>query len=97
MNMLLNLTDSAAGDISLTGGKGANLSRLVAMDGIHVPGGFVITTDAFRELCASVVASRGEALQAASYPSDILFAVRSLATAESSCFWRSCLMWVFGY
>ncbi len=117
MNRLLNLTDSAAGELSLTGGKGANLVRLAAMDGIHVPGGFVITTDAFRELCAGVVASRGKALQAASspaelvragaeirqtirnipipekflreletalasYPPDILFAVRSSATAE---------------
>ena len=66
MNRLLNLTDSAAGDIFLTGGKGANLHRLAAMDGIHVPGGFVITNDAFRELCASVVASRGKALQVSS-------------------------------
>ncbi|MEM5816441.1 MAG: PEP/pyruvate-binding domain-containing protein, partial [Desulfitobacterium hafniense] len=62
MKRLLNLSDSAAGDISLTGGKGANLHRLAAMESIHVPGGFVVTTDAFRELCAGVVASRGEAL-----------------------------------
>ncbi|HBC92525.1 MAG TPA: hypothetical protein DCZ10_06365, partial [Pelotomaculum sp.] len=66
MNRLLNLTDSAAGDIFLTGGKGANLHRLAAMDGIHVPGGFVITTGAFRELCAGVAASCGEALQVSS-------------------------------
>lgn len=117
MNMLLNLAQSAAGDISLTGGKGANLSRLGAVDGIQVPGGFVVTTDAFRALCAGVVASCGKALQTASspaelvragaeirqairntpipaeflqaieaalaaYPPDILFAVRSSATAE---------------
>ncbi|SHK17146.1 phosphoenolpyruvate synthase [Desulforamulus aeronauticus] len=117
MSMLLHLTDSAAGELSLTGGKGANLSRLAAMDGVHVPGGFVVTTEAFRALCAGVVASRSEALRAtsipvglaragdeirqairdipipeeflrelkaalASYPPDILFAVRSSATAE---------------
>lgn len=117
MKMLLKLTDKDAGDISLTGGKGANLNRLAAMDGIHVPGGFVITTNVFHKICASVVMSYREALQAissqaelaqasaevrqairtipipeeflgelgealASYPADILFAVRSSATAE---------------
>ncbi|MDX9872243.1 MAG: PEP-utilizing enzyme [Clostridia bacterium] len=119
MNRLLNLTDSAAGDISLTGAKGANLHRLAALNGIHVPGGFVITVNAFRELCAGVIASRGKALQAASslaeliragaeirqairnipipeeflreleavlasYPPDILFAVRSSAHNPTS-------------
>ncbi|MEM5771046.1 MAG: PEP/pyruvate-binding domain-containing protein, partial [Bacillota bacterium] len=66
MNILLNLTDAAAGELSLTGGKGANLHRLSAMEGVHVPGGFVVTTDAFRALCAGAATPRGEVLQEAS-------------------------------
>ncbi|MEG6520695.1 phosphoenolpyruvate synthase [Desulfotomaculum sp. 1211_IL3151] len=81
MSMLLNLTDSAAGELSLTGGKGANLHRLAAMDGIHVPGGFVVTTEAFRALCAGVVASRGEALQAASIPAEVARASNEIRQA----------------
>ncbi len=66
MNILLNLTDAAAGELSLTGGKGANLHRLSAMEGVHVPGGFVVTTDAFRTLCAGLATPRSEVLQEAS-------------------------------
>ncbi len=72
MSMLLNLSDSVARELSLTGGKGASLSRLAAMEDIHVPGGFVVTTDAFRELCASVVAPRIKALQAASTSAELV-------------------------
>ncbi len=66
MSMLLKLTDTAAGEFVLSGGKGANLSRLSAMDGINVPGGFVVTTHAFRALCADVIRSRSKGLQTAS-------------------------------
>ncbi len=89
MSMLLNLTDTAAGDISLTGGKGANLHRLLSMDGIHIPGGFVITTNAFTRLCGSVVESSREKLRQSVAPegvarvgTEIRQAIQSLSIPE---------------
>ena len=36
--------------LALVGGKGANLSELSRIDGIQVPDGFCITTQAFKEI-----------------------------------------------
>jgi pyruvate,water dikinase len=41
--------------VALVGGKGANLGELVRIDGIRVPPGFCVTTDAFRRTVASVL------------------------------------------
>ncbi|GJF31088.1 putative phosphoenolpyruvate synthase [Kitasatospora sp. NE20-6] len=38
--------------VALVGGKGASLGRLARIDGIRVPGGFCVTTDAFRRIMA---------------------------------------------
>ena len=38
--------------VAVVGGKGANLGALSRIDGIHVPPGFCITTDAFRRVMA---------------------------------------------
>ncbi|MFC6837907.1 PEP/pyruvate-binding domain-containing protein [Halomarina ordinaria] len=46
---VVTLTDTRATDPRLTGGKGANLSRL-ARSGIPVPSGFCVTTVAYRHL-----------------------------------------------
>ena len=40
--------------IAVAGGKGANLGELSRIDGIRVPAGFCITTDAFRRIMADV-------------------------------------------
>ncbi|MGA9400188.1 PEP/pyruvate-binding domain-containing protein, partial [Haladaptatus sp.] len=45
----LPFDDGSAIDASVTGGKGANLARLVDA-GIDVPAGFCVTTDAYRSL-----------------------------------------------
>ncbi len=42
--------------IALVGGKGANLAELTRIDGIRVPPGFCVTTDAFRRIMASALA-----------------------------------------
>jgi rifampicin phosphotransferase len=34
--------------VALVGGKGAHLGELSRIEGIRVPGGFCVTTDAFR-------------------------------------------------
>ncbi|WP_206279977.1 rifamycin-inactivating phosphotransferase [Streptomyces luteoverticillatus] len=38
--------------IAVVGGKGAHLGGLSRIEGIHVPGGFCVTTDAFRRVMA---------------------------------------------
>jgi len=35
--------------LDLVGGKGANLGELSRIEGIHVPAGFCISTEAFKE------------------------------------------------
>src|SRR6478672_1476517 len=38
--------------VAVVGGKGANLGELSRIDGIRVPAGFCVTTDAFRRVMA---------------------------------------------
>ena len=38
--------------VALVGGKGANLGELSRIDGIRVPAGFCVTTEAFRRVMA---------------------------------------------
>src|SRR5664279_4745481 len=40
--------------VAIVGGKGANLGELSRIDGISVPAGFCVTTDAFRRVMAEV-------------------------------------------
>ncbi|HEX2783882.1 MAG TPA: PEP/pyruvate-binding domain-containing protein, partial [Ilumatobacteraceae bacterium] len=40
--------------IAVVGGKGANLGELSRIEGILVPAGFCVTTDAFRRITAEV-------------------------------------------
>jgi pyruvate,water dikinase len=47
----LDLADPAAVRLELTGGKGSSLARLAAA-GLPVPGGFHVTTDAYRAAVA---------------------------------------------
>ena len=39
--------------VDLVGGKGAQLGELARIEGVHVPAGFCITTDAFRRMIAN--------------------------------------------
>ncbi|MEV0041541.1 PEP/pyruvate-binding domain-containing protein, partial [Streptomyces sp. NPDC050804] len=39
---------------AVVGGKGAHLGGLSRIEGIRVPGGFCVTTDAFRRIMAEV-------------------------------------------
>jgi phosphoenolpyruvate synthase/pyruvate phosphate dikinase len=39
--------------VALVGGKGAHLGELSRIEGIHVPAGFCVTTDAFRRIMAA--------------------------------------------
>src|SRR4051794_40507929 len=42
--------------IATVGGKGANLGELARIEGVHVPPGFCVTTDAFRRAIAEAPA-----------------------------------------
>ena len=45
--LAIPLGEIRAGDVSIAGGKGANLGELIAA-GFAVPDGYVLTTDAYR-------------------------------------------------
>ncbi|MBP0461106.1 rifamycin-inactivating phosphotransferase [Streptomyces montanisoli] len=47
-----DLQDVDETQIAVVGGKGANLGALTRIEGVRVPGGFCVTTDAFRRIMA---------------------------------------------
>ncbi|MBV9205308.1 MAG: phosphoenolpyruvate synthase, partial [Actinobacteria bacterium] len=60
-NDVLGFEEIDRTQVALAGGKGASLGELARIDGIRVPRGFCVTTDAFRRMMASAAAT-GEAL-----------------------------------
>lgn len=53
---VLDLQDIDGGQVAVVGGKGAHLGELSRIDGIRVPAGFCVTTDAFRRVMGDVPA-----------------------------------------
>jgi rifampicin phosphotransferase len=51
---VLDLEEIDKTQVALAGGKGANLGELSRIEGIRVPAGFCVTTDAFRRVMATV-------------------------------------------
>ncbi|WP_405805662.1 rifamycin-inactivating phosphotransferase [Streptomyces sp. NBC_01187] len=49
---VLDLQEADETQVAVVGGKGAHLGGLSRIEGIHVPGGFCVTTDAFRRIMA---------------------------------------------
>ncbi len=47
---VLKLNETGAGEVALVGGKGASLGELSRIDGIEVPPGFCVTTEAWRQV-----------------------------------------------
>ncbi|MEU4315267.1 rifamycin-inactivating phosphotransferase [Nocardia sp. NPDC024068] len=56
MGYVLGFQEIDRNRVTVVGGKGANLGELSRMDGIRVPDGFCVTTDAFRRVMAGVPA-----------------------------------------
>ncbi|GAA1212714.1 phosphoenolpyruvate synthase [Prauserella alba] len=50
---MLDIAEVGHGDIARVGGKGARLGELSRIDGVDVPAGFCVTTDAFRRALAA--------------------------------------------
>lgn len=63
-------------DLSIAGGKGANLGELIAA-GFDVPDGFVVTTDAYRAAVASLEHVDAASVSAADVPDDVAAAIRA--------------------
>ena len=59
MGYVLDFSEIDRTQVALVGGKGANLAELSRVDGIRVPDGFCVTTDAFRLVVAEVPAIDG--------------------------------------
>ena len=53
-NYIIDLKDKTADNISISGGKGANLSRLHSIPGILVPDGFVVSAQGYSDLVLSI-------------------------------------------
>ncbi|MYT30261.1 MULTISPECIES: rifamycin-inactivating phosphotransferase [unclassified Streptomyces] len=53
---VLDLREIDEMQVAVVGGKGAHLGGLSRIDGIHVPAGFCVTTDAFRRIMTEVPA-----------------------------------------
>jgi pyruvate,water dikinase len=51
---VLDLDEIDRTQVALVGGKGANLGELTRIEGIRVPAGFCVTTDAFRRVLVDV-------------------------------------------
>jgi phosphoenolpyruvate synthase/pyruvate phosphate dikinase len=51
---VLGLEEIGRTQVALAGGKGANLGELSRIEGIRVPAGFCVTTDAFRRIMTTV-------------------------------------------
>jgi len=56
---VLGFQDVDRADRALVGGKGANLAELSRLDGIRVPAGFCVTTEAYRRVMAAAPALDG--------------------------------------
>ncbi|SDH57538.1 phosphoenolpyruvate synthase [Chitinophaga filiformis] len=53
MTYILDFQEIDSTKLALVGGKGANLGELSKIEGIQVPGGFCITTEAYKEIVGS--------------------------------------------
>src|SRR3984885_11192461 len=51
---VLGLEEIGKTQVALVGGKGANLGELSRIEGVRVPAGFCVTTDAFRQIMTTV-------------------------------------------
>jgi len=82
----IDLLEIHRSQIALVGGKGAHLGELSRIDGIHVPAGFCVTTDAFRRSVGTTPIPDDVATVITNsivrFGEDALYAVRSSATAE---------------
>src|SRR6202040_4128171 len=67
--------------VAVVGGKGANLGELSRIEGLRVPAGFCVTTDAFQRIMAEApsIDDRLDRLSALNFKKDDREAIRALS------------------
>jgi rifampicin phosphotransferase len=58
-SLVLGFQDVDKTKLALVGGKGANLGELTRIEGIHVPDGFCISTEAFKRIIGETSSING--------------------------------------
>ncbi|GAA1165752.1 phosphoenolpyruvate synthase [Streptomyces hebeiensis] len=76
---VLDLQEVDETQVALVGGKGAHLGALSRIEGIRVPGGFCVTTDAFRRVMAQAPSIDGQLDQLSRLDPDDGEAIRALS------------------
>jgi phosphoenolpyruvate synthase/pyruvate phosphate dikinase len=76
---VVRLEDVDKTQVALAGGKGAQLGELSRIEGISVPAGFVVTTDAFRRIIATVPATADQLDHLSRLDPDDRYAIRKLS------------------
>ena len=61
---VVGLEETDRTQVALVGGKGAHLGELSSVEGIRVPAGFCVTTEAFRRMTADAPSLAGSARHA---------------------------------
>ena len=77
---VLGLEEIDKTQVAVVGGKGAQLGELSRIEGIHVPAGFCVTTDAFRRVMAYAPAIDDRLDRLSRLNPDDREAVRTLST-----------------
>lgn len=76
---VLELQEIDQSQVSVVGGKGALLGELSRIEGIDVPGGFCVTTDAFRRVVEKVPSMADRIEQLSHFKPDDREAIRTLS------------------
>jgi len=76
---VLSLRELDEMQVAVAGGKGAHLGALSRIDGIHVPAGFCVTTDAFRRIMAAAPSIDGRLDRLSRLNPDDREAIRTLS------------------
>jgi pyruvate,water dikinase len=78
---VLDLEEIDQTQVAVVGGKGANLGELSRIDGVRVPDGFCVTTDAFRRILADAPAIGDQLDRLSRLKPDDREAIRALSAA----------------
>src|SRR2546421_2559344 len=76
---VLGLREVDEMQVAVVGGKGAHLGGLSRMQGIRVPAGFCVTTDAFRRIMADAPSLDGQLDRLSHLSTDDRDAIRTLS------------------
>ena len=76
---VLRLEEIDKTQVALAGGKGAQLGELSQIEGIRVPAGFCVTTDAFRRIIATVPGTADQLDRLSRLDPDDRYAIRKLS------------------